>query len=144
MAGPLDVAAALAKAARDLNDPQNLDTTLDTIIMVARDSMPEVDHVGISVSHRDGQVETTAMTDEVVLKLDRLQYELGEGPCLHAMDTGHTVTVQRARHEQRWPKFIPEAVKLGLRSQLGVRLNVGEHTIGALNLYSFTADEISA
>jgi GAF domain-containing protein len=144
MVGPLDVAAALAKAARDLGDPQDLDSTLETIITVARDSMAEVDHVGISVGHRDGKVETKAKTDEVVATLDQLQYEFGEGPCLHAMNSGATVTVSHARHDQRWPLFIPAAVQLGLRSQLGVRLSVGEHTIGALNMYSFTADEISA
>ena len=144
MVGPLDVAAALAKAARDLDDPQDLGSTLQTIITVARDSMPEVDHVGISITHRDGPITTEAMTDEVVGELDALQYEHGEGPCLHAMDTGATVKVSRARHEQRWPSFIPPAVRLGLRSQLGIRLNVGPRTVGALNLYSFTAEEISA
>jgi GAF domain-containing protein len=144
MTGPLDVAAVLATAARDLEDPQDLDSTLEAIITVARDSMPEVDHVGISVAYRDGRVETKAMTDEVVGALDRLQYELGEGPCLHAMECGKTVTVRHARHEQRWPGFIAGAVRLGLRSQIGVRLNVGTHTLGALNMYSFTADEISA
>jgi len=144
MVGPLDVAAALAVATRDLGDPQDLDATLGTIVRVARDSMPDIDHVGISVSYRDGRVETRAMSDEVVGQLDRLQYALGEGPCLHAMDSHATVVVAHARHEQRWPQFIPAAVRMGLRSQLGVRLHVGEHTIGALNLYSFSTDEISA
>jgi len=144
MVGPLDVAAALAAATRDLSDPQDLDATLGTIVSVARHSMPDIDHVGISVSHRDGRVETRAMSDEVVGQLDRLQYDLGEGPCLHAMDSGATVVVSHARHEQRWPQFIPAAVQMGLRSQLGVRLHVGDHTIGALNMYSFSADEISA
>jgi GAF domain-containing protein len=143
MIGPMDIAAELARAARDLDDPQELDSTLGTIIAVARDSMPEVDHVGISVSHRDGRVETRAMTDPVVGQLDRLQYELGEGPCLYAMDSSVTVVVSNARHEQRWPRFIPAAVRLGLRSQLGVRLHAGEHTMGALNMYSFSADDIS-
>src|SRR3954464_11681586 len=102
MVGPLDVAAALARAARDLGDPQDLDSTLETIITVARDSMAEVDHVGISVGHRDGKAETKAKTDEVVATLDQLQYEFGEGPCLHAMNSGATVTVSHARHDQRW------------------------------------------
>jgi GAF domain-containing protein len=143
MIAPLDVAAALALASRDLDDPQDLDATLTTLVTVARDSMPEVDHVGISVGHRSGRVETRAMSDPVVGELDRLQYELGEGPCLHAMDSGETVVVPHARHEQRWPRFIPAAVRLGLRSQLGLRLNVGAQTIGALNVYSFSADVIS-
>jgi GAF domain-containing protein len=31
-----------------------------------------------------------------------------------------------------------------MRAQVGVNLNVGDHTIGALNLYSFSSDEVSA
>ena len=143
MVGPIDVAAALAEAARHLGETQDLDATLQAIITVARDSMPEIDHVGISVGHRDGRVETQVMTDDLVMRLDELQYTLGEGPCLHAMQSGAHVVVQHARHEQRWPNFIPAAVALGLRSQLGVRLNVGEQTVGALNMYSVTADDIS-
>jgi GAF domain-containing protein len=144
MVGPLDVAAALANAARELGDVRDLDSTLETIITVALDSMWDVDHVGISVGHRDGTLETRARTGDVVTQLDELQYTLGEGPCVHAMRTGATVVVAHAGHEQRWPRFIPAAARLGMRSQVSVKLNVGEHTIGALNLYSFTADEISA
>jgi GAF domain-containing protein len=144
MVGPIDVASALAEAARHLQDPQDLDGTLQTILSVARDSMPEIDHAGISLGHRDGRVVTRAKTDDVVAQLDDLQYEFGEGPCLHAMHTATTIVVAHARHEQRWPRFIRSAVPLGLRSQLGVRLNVGERTTGALNLYSFSSDEISA
>jgi GAF domain-containing protein len=138
----LDVAAALAAAAREITGPQDLDATLDMIVNVARDSMPDVDHVGISVSHRHGRIDTHAATDAVVLELDQLQYGFGEGPCLHAMDTGEHVRVEHARHEQRWPKFIPAAVRLGLRSSLGVRLSVEHRTVGALNLYSFSSDTI--
>jgi GAF domain-containing protein len=144
MVGPIDVAAALAEASAHLAVAQDLDDTLQTIVAVARDSMPEVDHVGISVIHRDGRVETLTQTDDVVARLDQLQYALGEGPCLHAMHTGTNVVVQHARHEQRWPKFIAAAAAMGLRSQLGLRLNVEEKTVGALNLYSVSADEISA
>jgi GAF domain-containing protein len=142
MVGPLDVASALARAARDITGPQDLDATLDLIVNVARDSMPGIDHVGISVAHRDGRVETQAATDPVVLELDRLQYELGEGPGLHAMGAGESVRVDDVRHEQRWPRFIPAALQLGLRSSLGVRLSVETRTVGALNLYSFSADVV--
>ncbi len=142
MVGPLDVASALASAAREITGPQDLGGTLDLIVNVARDSMVGIDHVGISVSHRDGRVDTKAATDAHVLELDRLQYELGEGPCLHAMDSGEPVRVEHARHEQRWPRFIAAAAPLGLRSSLGIRLSVEARTVGALNLYSFSSDTL--
>jgi GAF domain-containing protein len=144
MTGPLDVAAALAAAAQEINRPQDLDAILNRIVGVARDSMTQIDHVGITLVHRDGRVETRARTDSAVDELDALQYALHEGPCLHAIHTGDTVRVEHARHEQRWPAFMRRAADLGLRSMLGVRLNVGTHTVGALNMYSFSADEMDA
>ena len=138
--GPLDVAAALAKAAAEISGPQDLDSTLATIVGVARDSMPVIDHVGISVLHGNGEIVTMAATDDVVRRLDLLQYDLGEGPCLHAIDTAVSVRVENARHEQRWPRFIPAAVAMGLRSQLGLRLDIDQGTAGALNLYSVSSD----
>jgi GAF domain-containing protein len=140
MVGPVDVAAALAMAARDIKGPQDLDVTLDTIVQVARDSTPSIDQVGISVMHLDGRIETRAKTDAVVTMLDELQCALSEGPSMHVMDTDSTVRVEHARHEQRWPQFIPRAIALGLRAQLGIRLNTGGHTVGVLNLYSFSVD----
>ncbi len=144
MVGPIDVAAALAEATRHLGDHQDLDATLQTLVDVARDSMPEIDHAGITVTHRSGRIRTEVQTDDLVRRLDDLQYDLGEGPCLYAMESHETIVVTYARHDQRWPRFIPAAVALGLRSSLGVRLHVGEETVGALNLYSLVSDQISA
>lgn len=43
----------------------------------------------------------------------------------------------------RWPRFIPRAVELGLRSQIGLRLYVENQTLGGLNLYSTATDTIN-
>jgi GAF domain-containing protein len=141
--GPLDVAAALAQATRDLRESRDLETTLHTIVTVASDSIPGIEHVGISVAHRDGTIETRAASDPLVIELDQVQYAAGEGPCLHAIDADTIVRVEDARHEQRWPLFMPKAVAMGVRSQLGMRLHADESTLGALNLYSTSSDTIS-
>lgn len=52
------------------------------------------------------------------------------------------VIAPHLRHEQRWPRYVPQAVQEGLRSQLAVRLHAGEGTVGGLNLYSTVADEV--
>jgi GAF domain-containing protein len=142
--GPIDVAAALAQATRDLRAPQELETTLQTIVTVARDSMPDIDHVGISIARRDGTIETRAASDPLVFELDEIQYAAGEGPCFHAMDAHAIVRVEDARHEQRWPIFMPKAVAVGVRALLGVRLHGDESALGALNMYSVSSDTISA
>lgn len=143
MVTPQPIASALALAAREINQPRSMNATLETVIQVARESLPEIDEVGVSVAHRDGRIETQACTGPRVLELDELQYELNEGPCVHAMRAESVVRVEHARDEQRWPRFMPLAVELGLRAQLGIRLHMDEHTLGGLNLYSFTSDTIS-
>lgn len=137
-----DISDAITQVARAINAPRDLPSLLDTIVEVARDSMPEIDHAGVSVAHRDGTVETKAATGELVYQLDQLQYSLGEGPCLHAIATEPVVLVEQVWRESRWPRFMGGARELGLRSQMGLRLYVDEHTRGGLNLYSTSCDTI--
>ena len=53
------------------------------------------------------------------------------------------VLVPRVRQEQRWPAYIPLAVGLGVRAQMGVRLFLrGNGSMGSLNLYSVDEEDI--
>lgn len=142
MTDQLSLSTQLSQIAHTINAPHERGPRLEAIVEVARNSLPEIDHVGISIAHADGRIETLAATDQVVHDFDNLQYELGEGPCLHAIDAEPVVLVEHARHEQRWPRFIPKAVQLGLRSQLGLRLYIDAKVRGGLNLYSVSCDEI--
>jgi len=134
--------AALGRAAKEIHQASGMEETLDAIVRSARETLPDIDHIGLSVGYKDGRIETLAATDELVLELDRMQYDVGEGPCVYAMEAETVVRVEHARHEQRWPRFIPQAVAAGLRSQLGVRLHVDEVEMAALNMYSTTSDTL--
>ena len=132
-----DIAASLAASARVINSPQTLEETLDAIVRATLVSVPGFDHVGISIMHRDGTIETKAATDQVVWELDDLQYRIDEGPCVTAMREGLVVSVPNIRHEQRWSQYVPEAVmRTGLQAQLAVQLYVNDKTLGGLNMYS--------
>ena len=132
----LDLAHLLTQVALEMAQPQTVDETLDTIVQAARRSLDHVDHVGIAVVRPNGRVETHAASDDVVRRLDKLQYDVGEGPCLDALATGRTVRVEHAATDPRWPAFLPAAVELGVLSQVGLRLGEEGRIIGALNLYS--------
>src|SRR4051794_36605250 len=68
-----------------------------------------------------GRVTTHGRTDS-----------LGEGPCLDALGSAHVVAVPRIRHDQRWPRYVPQVVQLGLRAQMAVKLGLdGNGTLGA-------------
>lgn len=119
-----------------MNGHNEIASTLRAIIETAQQSLPAIDHVGISVVHRGGRVETVAASDHLVWDLDALQYQLGEGPCLAAVHTDPVVLIEHASWERRWPRFIRQAVALGVRANLSIRLGDDEETLGALNLYT--------
>jgi GAF domain-containing protein len=133
--GP-QIADALATAARDINAPRDLESTLDAIVRVAARSLPGIDHAGISIAHRGGQIETKAGTDPLVWDLDALQQALGEGPSVHAVASQQLTVVDDLRNKQRWPRYVAGALEHGLKAQLGIRLHVEDETLGSLNLYS--------
>jgi GAF domain-containing protein len=134
---PDDVLAeALAHAARRLNEASSVEETLTEIVRAAQISVPGADHVGVTLVHPDGRLDTLAATSERVHELDALQDELGEGPCVHAIETDTTVHVPDVRAERRWPTFMAEAGRRGLRAQIGVRLYADRTGQAGLNIYS--------
>jgi transcriptional regulator with GAF, ATPase, and Fis domain len=134
----------LVDAARAVNSSLPSTDVLEVIVSAARRAIPEFDHAGISIAHPDGRVETVAATDDFVLRLDDLQNQAGEGPCLEVLTEGSLVVVENLRHAQRWPAFVPAAARAGLRAQIAARIHSGRHTRGSLNLYSSTSDTIPA
>jgi hypothetical protein len=137
-------AAALAEAARTINRPQSVEETLAAIAHSARANIPGIDEAGISLVHADGRVETMAATGDLVHRLDGLQYDLSEGPCVSSLSEEPVIVVGPLRHSQRWPRYVPQAVANGLRSQIALRLYVDDDgTLGGLNLYSTTQEDIA-
>jgi len=137
------VAAALAAAARSMNTARTPEEMLDLVVHAAQASLVGIDHVGVSVAHKDGTIHTHAATDDLVRQVDSLQYELGEGPCVFAITSGApVVAIERGHNEDTWPRYAAASRDLGVRSQLGLLLYTDEKTIGALNMYSTTTDTL--
>jgi GAF domain-containing protein len=137
-----DFVQSIAEAARTLNQPRTLDETLQTIVEVACNSVPGFDQVGIATL-RKGRVETRALTGDLVLRLDEIQYGLREGPCSAALQGTDAVSVSSLRVEQRWPRYVPQARAAGVRSQMAVKLYLDQDALGGINFYSTTSDDVS-
>ncbi len=133
------LAVALAEAARVIDDSSSVDDTLAAIAGAAAHSVPDIDHVGISIVHDSGEIETRAATGQLVWDLDGLQYELHEGPCVSALRQQSVVWVDDISSDGRWPRYTPAAVAAGLRAQLAVRLYYVDATLGTLNMYATRA-----
>lgn len=136
------IAVAVSEAAKMMDAPTSLDETLDAIVQAAVHTVPGFDHVGISITHQTGEIETRAGTDPLVWELDAIQYGLREGPCYDSIQGCRVTVVEKARHDQRWPNYMPQAAQRGLRAQLAVGLYSDEETLGGLNLYSTESDTV--
>jgi GAF domain-containing protein len=92
----------------------------------------------------NGRPVTVACSDQVAARVDEVQYELDDGPCLHAMRDGSTVRIEDTREKARWPEFEAQAASHGIRSCLALPLNADGKPVGALNLYSCQASAFGA
>lgn len=137
------ITAALNAAARTIGKSRTMEETLQAIADTALHSLGNFNHVGVSTIDRRGNIFTRAATSQLVRELDALQYELREGPCYQSLQEGGLVSAPHIRHDQRWPRYVPPAVKVGLKSQLAVKLYLDDDgAVGGLNLYSTTSAEI--
>lgn len=133
-----DLVAAedFADIAQLLFTSDEVEATLSRICKLAVEHIAGCDHAGISLVERR-QVTTRGATDDVAPRVDRIQYETGEGPCLDAIRVHRVFEVGDLSSDTRWPKFAPVVSHdTGVRSMLSFRLFVREKTLGALNLYS--------
>jgi len=93
-------------------------------------------HAGISLRSHLGEVQTPAWTSPGVWAADAIQIAVAEGPSLEPMWISDHVMVDDLSASQRWPRWGPEVVRLGLHSLISVRLPGGTQTFSAFNLYS--------
>ncbi|MBV9093578.1 MAG: GAF and ANTAR domain-containing protein [Streptosporangiaceae bacterium] len=92
----------------------------------------------------NGRLVTVACSDPVAAQVDEVQYQLDDGPCLHAMRHGGTVGIDDTADMSRWPEFGMRAFSHGIRSCLAVPLNAAGRPAGALNLYARTVSAFGA
>jgi diguanylate cyclase (GGDEF)-like protein len=98
---------------------------------------------GVTLISPTTQPRYVAASDEAALRYERLQTELGEGPCLAAYRTGEAVTVADLRREDRFSRFGPRAVEAGLVAVFAFPLRHEDRQLGALDLYRETPGGLS-
>jgi GAF domain-containing protein len=136
-AGSLELASALdfAAMARELQSQQSERGTLRAVCALAKDLLKADEASFTTVQH--GRFRTLAMTGELPLRIDEIQYALDEGPCVDAFVGGTTYRIEDLRTDQRWPRFAREATeRTAVRSMLSHHISVDGDTLGSLNLYA--------
>ena len=141
MSEQLDLSPALelAKQTRcfQLDRSTELAAALQALGASAVRLVPGSQYVGITVTGRDGRVETTAATDRYPVLLDKIAARHGEGPALSAAVEHCSVRVGDLRAEQRWPGYRRDALdETPVRSLLSFDLFSDRTTDSALTFYA--------
>ena len=131
-----ELAKLTGQAADGFLTEENASKAVQSLAYVLRDSIPNAAGAGASIINARGRRESAGATDPVVLRADKLQYELGQGPCLSAWAEQRAIIIQDTRQETRWPKWTAAIAELPLRSVLSAPLTTEGRRIGALKVYS--------
>jgi transcriptional regulator with GAF, ATPase, and Fis domain len=136
-AGQDELAQQLSELSRSLQAQDTTDLMLDELVRAAVAVIPGVDEGSISVVTGRSAITSQSPSGDLPRRVDAVQAELGEGPCLDAVFHQQTVQVPDMAHEQRWPRFAAAAAEAGAASMLSFQLYVEKDNLGALNLYSY-------
>ncbi len=119
------------------SDAHGRDVTqlLQLVVHTAKATIEDCDSAGVTVV-QEGTPFTSAWTDERTLAVDRDQYDVDDGPCLHAVRSESCVRVTVAEAAELWPDFTRAATADGVLAFLACPLVVDGTRFGALNLYS--------
>jgi GAF domain-containing protein len=128
--------AAFAELSRIMFDEKSLDETLGQIAGLARETIPDIDEVSVTLVDRE-KAKTVVFTGQLAAHLDERQYESGVGPCLDAALSGETVIIDVA-DERLYPDFARSARRAGVTHSVSIGLPVPQRVVGALNMYSST------
>ena len=127
--------ARLARLVAEFGEQTTAAAVMDRIVASAATQIPGAEDAGITLVER-GRVSTPAATSELVLRVDEIQYETREGPCLSVLGDEPLIQVDDLLEDTRWPRFSPQVAALGVRSMLSFHLQAQRRVLGALNLYA--------
>ena len=142
-----DFGAEMARIANEMRkESDDAEAALRSMTKFAVDAVPGAEYATVTMV-TDGAIETPVMVGHLGGEADRLQRELGEGPCLRAAIGVHTVCIDDMTVETRWPAFAAAAAELGIRSMACFYLYIDGDDSAALNLHStrfhaFTPDAL--
>jgi hypothetical protein len=118
------------------HDPHTANPELLPVRLVrAAQRVLTVEGVGLSLFDQDFRVPLAA-TDHDASFAERLQFTLGEGPCLSAARRRQAVAADAEQLEARWPRYTEELfTRTPYRALMTLPFAIDDVSLGALDLY---------
>ena len=125
----------LAALERFFAGDATMSTTLTAITELVTIAVPQAEFAGITMTV-DSTPGTWIFTHPTVSRLDRVQYDTGDGPCLDAVRSGDVQVIESTSDHGPWPRFRQTCLDHGILSTISVPLLIDHRAIGAMNLYA--------
>ncbi|WP_416405537.1 GAF and ANTAR domain-containing protein [Arthrobacter sp. LFS091] len=85
---------------------------------------------------RRKRTATIGGSSDQALLLDRIEQALEQGPCIDAMDSGCPILLDDALSSPQWGEYCAALAAAGMRSTLGVPLDIGQDASAVLNFFA--------
>jgi diguanylate cyclase (GGDEF)-like protein len=103
-----------------------------------------VTSVGVTLFGSDAVPSHVAASSPAAAALEELQYELMEGPGVHALEFGKACTVADLTHDERFTRYGPAALDTGLGAVFAFPMRSDGAVLAAVDLYRESPGELSA
>jgi diguanylate cyclase (GGDEF)-like protein len=128
------LSSVLSEFARTLGTDFPIQSILDHLVGRIVEVLP-ITAAGVTLISPSSDPHYIAASDDSALRFEKLQTELGEGPCLAAYESGLAVSIPDLREDDRFPTFTQQALRAGLIAVFTFPLRQGDRQLGALDLY---------
>lgn len=119
----------------------SMESLLQSMVDLTKRVMPGDPEASVTLLIKD-EPRTVVDTGPLALGLDEVQYDRGDGPCLHTARNGVPAEIGDTRVDSQWPDYARYIAEHGVLSVLAVPLILAgeEQVAGSLNIYARTAE----
>lgn len=104
MDGAEDIAESVTELQNVLLGTESIEKFVHELAVQAARLVADSLSCAITLS-QTGRMSTVACSDNLAARVNSLQYDLEEGPCLAALREGEPMRVEDTAAETRWPRF---------------------------------------
>jgi diguanylate cyclase (GGDEF)-like protein len=135
------LSSVLSEFARTLITDFPIQRILDHLVERIVTVLP-IESAGVTLISGELTPQYIAASDLSARRFERLQTDIGQGPCIAAYLSGQAVSVPDLSDDHRFPEFGPAAVEAGLKAVFTFPLCHGSERFGALDLYRGSVGEL--
>jgi len=134
MADLSTLAAGLRNLANFAVTGENTAELLEQAVLAAR-GLPGVAGAGLMLVDAEGQLRFAVATDDAGSRFERIQEEIGAGPCQSAFRRDDLTATADLPADGRWPELARRLTGSPVRAVLAVPTAIGGGPVGTLNVY---------